>query len=109
MRGSTIFRVGGQLKRLLVMLLKSRKRKTPTKADANRAWQFSPTNVEKRQRTIREKETAPPQPRAATENPTPQSMVGQGKKTSELTQPHVPADTTSQTVVKKERVYQLHA
>jgi DNA-binding Lrp family transcriptional regulator len=43
MRGSTIFRVGGQLKRLLVMLLKSRKRKMPAKSDANKAWQFSPS------------------------------------------------------------------
>jgi hypothetical protein len=39
--GSTIFRVGRQLKRLLMMLLKSRKRKTPIKSDANRRWQWS--------------------------------------------------------------------
>jgi hypothetical protein len=41
-RGSTIFRVGGQHKRLPLMLLKARRRKTPTKSDVNRTWQFSP-------------------------------------------------------------------
>jgi DNA-binding Lrp family transcriptional regulator len=62
MRGSCIFRVGRQLKRLLVMLLKSRKRKTPTKSDANKAWQFSPSHEEKRQKAILEQENRPPRP-----------------------------------------------
>jgi DNA-binding Lrp family transcriptional regulator len=62
MRGSTIFRVGRQLKRLLVMLLKSRKRTTPAKSYDNNRWRFSPSNEEKRQRTILEKENTPPRP-----------------------------------------------
>jgi hypothetical protein len=59
-RGSTIFRVGRQLKQLLVMLLKSRKRKTPAKSDDKRRWQFSPSLEEKRQKAILEKENQPP-------------------------------------------------
>jgi hypothetical protein len=62
MRGSTIFRVGRQLKRLLVMLLKSKRRKTPTKSDANRSWQFSPSPEEKRHLHILAQETTPPTP-----------------------------------------------
>jgi DNA-binding Lrp family transcriptional regulator len=62
MRGSTIFRIGGQLKRLLIMLLKSRKRKMPAKLGDNRRWQFSPSPEEKRQRTILERENRPPKP-----------------------------------------------
>jgi len=49
MRGSTIFRAGRQLKRLLLMLLKTKPRKMLTKSAANSRWQFSPTYVEKRQ------------------------------------------------------------
>jgi hypothetical protein len=62
MRGSTIFRVGRQLKRLLVMLQKSKRRKTPAKSDANKAWQFSPSQEEKRHLQILEQETIPPKP-----------------------------------------------
>jgi DNA-binding Lrp family transcriptional regulator len=62
MRGSTIFRVGGQLKRLLVMLLKSRKCKTPAKSGDNRAWQFSPSLEEKKHFQILEKENQLPRP-----------------------------------------------
>jgi hypothetical protein len=62
MRGSTIFRVGRQLKRLLVMLLKSGKRKTPAKSDANRAWQFSPSIEEKKQKALLDSENTPPKP-----------------------------------------------
>jgi DNA-binding Lrp family transcriptional regulator len=63
MRGSTIFRIGRQLKRLLLMLGKSRKRrKTPATSAANRAWQFSPPKEEKRQQAIQEQENRPPKP-----------------------------------------------
>jgi DNA-binding Lrp family transcriptional regulator len=62
MRGSTIFRVGCQLKRLLIMLLKSKRRKTPAKSDANKAWQFSPSKEEKRHLQILEQENIPPKP-----------------------------------------------
>jgi len=62
MRGSCVFRVGRQLKRVLLMLLKTKRRKTPEKLDANRAWQFSPSLEEKRQKQILEWEQQPPRP-----------------------------------------------
>ena len=69
MRGSTIFRVGRQLKRLLVMLWKSKRRlpagrqgKKPVKSDANNPWQFSPSIEEKRHQQILEQENTPPSP-----------------------------------------------
>jgi hypothetical protein len=83
MRGSTIFRVGCQLKRLLVMLLKSRKRKTPTKSDANRTWRFSPTSVEKRQRTILDKENTPPRPTLLQKIPLLKQWLERGKTDEE--------------------------
>jgi hypothetical protein len=62
MRSSTIFRVGRMLKRLLVMLRKSKRRKTPAKSAANKAWQFSPSKEEKRHLQILEQENTPPTP-----------------------------------------------
>ena len=60
MRGSTIFRVGRQLKRMLLMLTKGRARKTPNKSVANRRWQFSPLKREKEKQVILEREQQPP-------------------------------------------------
>ena len=60
MRGSTVFRVGRQFKRLLIMLGKAKRRKTPTKSVANTRWQFSPTPTEKKQILIQQKEQQPP-------------------------------------------------
>ena len=62
MRGSCSFRVGRQLKRLLIMLVKFRKKKKPAKSAANSRWQFSPSSKEKKQILIREKENTPPKP-----------------------------------------------
>jgi hypothetical protein len=59
-RGSTVFQVGGQLKRLLLILLKTKHRKRPVKSAANTRWQFSPTSVEKKQLLIQHKEKQPP-------------------------------------------------
>ncbi len=70
MRGSCSFRVGRSLKRLLVMLLKSRKRKKPAKSAANSHWQFSPTNVEKRLQQILKREEEPPKPEVLDRIPT---------------------------------------
>src|SRR2546426_8188022 len=56
MKGSMIFRVGRQLKRLLVMLGKAKPRKMPTKSAANTHWQCSPTPIEKKQILIHQKE-----------------------------------------------------
>jgi hypothetical protein len=60
MKGSTIFCVGRQFKRLLTMLSKAKPRKRPTKSAANTRWQFSPTNVEKKQFLIQHTEQQPP-------------------------------------------------
>src|SRR5215831_14622645 len=54
--GSTIFRIGRQLKRLLVMLSKSRRGKTSAPKPAKSRWRFSPTLIEKQLRSIQEKE-----------------------------------------------------
>ena len=47
MRGSTVIGIGRQMKRLLIMLAKSRPRKTPTNSAAQSRWQFSPLPREK--------------------------------------------------------------
>ena len=60
MKGSTVFRVGRQCKRLLLLLLKAKPRKSPAKSAANTRWQFSPTAVEKRQILIQQKELTLP-------------------------------------------------
>jgi hypothetical protein len=62
MRGSCSFRVGRQLKRLLIMLVKCRKKKRPAKSAANSRWQFSPSSEEKKQILILKKEHTPPKP-----------------------------------------------
>jgi hypothetical protein len=62
MRGSTNFRIGRLLKRLLVMLTKSRRGKKHAKLAAKSKWQFSPTTVEKQLLAIQEKEHQPPHP-----------------------------------------------
>jgi DNA-binding Lrp family transcriptional regulator len=80
MRGSTIFRVGRQLKRLLIMLLRSRKRKTPTKLDANKAWQFSPSLEEKRHLQILEQENKPPKPELLKRIPLLKQWLERGQK-----------------------------
>jgi hypothetical protein len=48
MRGSTIFRIGRQLKRLLVMLSKAKPRGNAGKSGAKSRWQFSPSKEEKK-------------------------------------------------------------
>lgn len=79
MRGSTIFRVGGQLKRLLVMLQKSPRRKSPAKSDATNPWQFSPSPEEKRQKEIQTKENTPPTPGLLARIPLLQRWLERGK------------------------------
>src|SRR5262245_39003145 len=81
MRGSTIFRVGRQLKRLLVMLLKSKRHKTPTKSDANQAWQFSPSKEEKRHLQILKQETTPPKPEVLKRIPLLKQRLERGENT----------------------------
>jgi DNA-binding Lrp family transcriptional regulator len=62
MRSSCCFRLGPQLKRLLVMLIKAKPRKNPAKLDAKSRWQFSPSKVEKEILLIQQKENEPPPP-----------------------------------------------
>jgi len=54
--GSTVWRVGRLLKRLLVMLAKSPRRKTPIQKPAKSTWHFSPLKREKEIHTILQRE-----------------------------------------------------
>jgi hypothetical protein len=60
MRASCTFAIGRQFRRLLVMLLKSRKPKKRQKSVMNDQWKFSPSKEEKKLLSIREKENEPP-------------------------------------------------
>jgi hypothetical protein len=62
MRGSTIFRVGRQLKRLLVTLAKAGRKKRRAKSPAKCRWQFSPSQEEKTLLQLRAREKEPPSP-----------------------------------------------
>jgi hypothetical protein len=57
---STVFRIGRMLKRLLVMLSKSRQRKSSVTRPAKSTWHFSPLNREKELPSILAKEQEPP-------------------------------------------------
>jgi hypothetical protein len=59
MRASCQFRLGPQLKRLLVTLAKAKPRKSPRNPAAKSAWQFSPSDEEKKRFLIQQKENAP--------------------------------------------------
>src|SRR3954468_19182986 len=60
MRGSCVFRIGRQFKRMLVMLKKAAKPKKPTRAPAKSSWKFSPSAEEKELLLRRQKENKPP-------------------------------------------------
>lgn len=62
MNGSSIWRAGRMLKRLVVMLLKSNQRKNPKKSVARNTWHFSPLKREKELLSILNKEKEPPCP-----------------------------------------------
>jgi|SRR5215510_5937474 len=79
MRGSTIFRVGRQLKRLLLILRKAKPRKTLKKTDANTRWQFSPTNVEKNQILLWQREQRPPSDLLLAKMPLLKTWLGRGE------------------------------
>jgi hypothetical protein len=76
--GSTIFRVGRQLKRLLVMLVKSKHEKKSAKLPANSRWYFSPTKVEKHLLFIHEKENQPLSPTLLGKIPLLQTWLKRG-------------------------------
>src|SRR5262245_59331725 len=62
MHGSTIFRVGRQLKRLVMTLRNSRAAKSPTQSAAHTRWHFSPSHKEKKILQIQKREKEPPKP-----------------------------------------------
>ncbi len=62
MRGSTVFRIGRQLQRVLVMLTKSHPRKKSVNSVAKERWHFSPSKEEKRMLQIQKTERLPPRP-----------------------------------------------
>jgi len=79
MRGSTIFRVGNTLKRLLIMLAKARlKRKKRVRSDVNSAWQFSRSEQEKRLLALHAKENEPPPPHVLAKIPLLGRWLGRG-------------------------------
>jgi hypothetical protein len=80
MKGSTVFRVGRQCKRLLLLLLKAKPRKSPAKSAANTRWQFSPTCIEKRQMLIRQKEQKPPSETTLSKLPLLKLWLGRGEE-----------------------------
>jgi len=62
MHGSTVVRIGRQLRRLLVMLSKSKRGEKPVKPAANSRWHFSPSKREKEHLLILKKEREPLRP-----------------------------------------------
>jgi hypothetical protein len=80
MKGSTVLRVGHQLKRLLVMLGKAKTRKKRALSAANTRWQFSPTYGEKKQILIRQKELTPPGEALLSKLPLLKLWLGRGEE-----------------------------
>jgi hypothetical protein len=80
MKGSTVFRVGRQFKRLLMMIGKAKPRKSPAKSAANTRWQFSPTSIEKRQILIQQKEQKPPSEAVLSKLPLLKLWLGRGEE-----------------------------
>jgi hypothetical protein len=80
MRGSTVFRIGRQLQRILVMLTKSKPKKNPGITAANERWQFSPSKEAKRIFQIRERENLPPRPEVLSRFPLLKTWIGRGEE-----------------------------
>jgi hypothetical protein len=92
MRGSTVFQIGRQLKRLLMMLRKAKPRRTPTKSAANTRWQFSPTAIEKRHNLIQQKEQQLPSKTVLSRIPLLRLWLGRGEE----------ADKVCPTIIKQQ-------
>jgi DNA-binding Lrp family transcriptional regulator len=78
--GSTIFGIGRQLKRLLVMLGKSRRGKKPAKPAAKSTWRFSPSAEVKKLLLIQAQEKRPPEERVLAKIPLLRTWMGRGEK-----------------------------
>jgi len=77
--GSTVFRIGPQLKRLLITLIKSRPIKKPMKSAANNRWQFSPSKEEKKPMLTHERENRPLEPQTLDRIPLLRQWLERGK------------------------------
>lgn len=82
MCGSTVFRPGRQLKRVLLMLTKGRARKTSKKLVANKRWQFSPSQREKEKQIVLEREQQPPSLDILRKIPLLQAWLTRGESSS---------------------------
>jgi Mn-dependent DtxR family transcriptional regulator len=78
--GSTVWRVGRLLKRLLVMLAKSKRQKNPIPKPAKSTWHFSPLKREKEILSILEKEKARPAPYLVAKIPLLGTWLKRGKE-----------------------------
>jgi hypothetical protein len=78
--GSTIWRIGRTLKRLLVMLAKSPRGKSPTKPPAKSRWHFSPSKEKKERLSILEKEKILPTPSLIARIPLLGAWLTRGKE-----------------------------
>ena len=81
--GSTIWRIGRTLKRLLIMLAKSHRGKSPTKPPAKSPWRFSPSKEEKERLSSLEKEKALPAPSLIAKIPLLGIWLNRGKEQAE--------------------------
>ena len=77
--GSTIFRAGRMLKRLVVMLLKSKQRKSSIESPAKDRWHFSPLKREKKILELLQKENEPPTPAMIEKMPILKTWMERGK------------------------------
>jgi hypothetical protein len=75
---STIFRAGRMLKRLLVMLAKSRQRKSPIPKPAKSTWHFSPKKLEKDILSIQQRESKNPKPETLSRIPLLKAWIARG-------------------------------
>jgi hypothetical protein len=77
--GSTIFTIGPQFQRLLIMLTKSKQRKIPVKSDAKHRWHFSPSKEEEKIQKIRARENMPPSQKILDRMPLLKKWMARGK------------------------------
>ena len=78
--GSTVWRVGRLLKRLLIMLTKSKQRKTPMPKPAKSTWLFSPLKREKELLSLLAKEQTLPAPSLIAKIPLLRTWLQRGKE-----------------------------
>ena len=75
---STIFRAGRMLKRLLVMLAKSKQRKSPIPKPAKCHWHFFPRELEKNILSIQQRESKNPKPETLSRIPLLKAWIARG-------------------------------